>query len=193
MTKSDLFGEPLPIGARRGMGSHQSGAMKNDEWLTPPSIVGALGSFDLDPCAAIVRPWPTAETHYTIEDNGLLKPWFGRVWLNPPYGDQVGTWMGRLREHGDGIALIFARTETDVWFEHVWDHATGILFIRSRLYFYDVRGHRAEANSGAPSVLIAYGAANAMILQRVATDAIPGKYLRLPPGASRTPDLLAGT
>lgn len=35
------------------------------EWLTPRNIVDALGPFDLDPCAPIVRPWPTAVQHYT--------------------------------------------------------------------------------------------------------------------------------
>lgn len=33
------------------LSSHQSARMKNDEWLTPPEIVRALGPFDLDPCS----------------------------------------------------------------------------------------------------------------------------------------------
>ena len=37
----------------------------HDEWLTPPNILLALGAFDLDPCAPIVRPWDTAALHYT--------------------------------------------------------------------------------------------------------------------------------
>jgi hypothetical protein len=55
-----------------------------DEWLTPPPLIQALGEFDLDPCAPIKRPWDMAKNHYTIEDDGLEKDWFGRVWLNPP-------------------------------------------------------------------------------------------------------------
>ena len=39
-----------------------------DEWLTPPYVIEALGSFDLDPCSPIKRPWPTAKEHYTILD-----------------------------------------------------------------------------------------------------------------------------
>ena len=38
-------------GGRGGVGTHQSAAMKNDEWLTPPHVLRALGPFDLDPCA----------------------------------------------------------------------------------------------------------------------------------------------
>ena len=40
------------------------------EWLTPKHITDALGEFDLDPCAPIVRPWETAWNHFTIEDDG---------------------------------------------------------------------------------------------------------------------------
>lgn len=155
----------------KGMGSHQSGVMLKDEWLTPPAIIDAVGgpqSFDLDPCAPINRPWPTAKEHYTIVDNGLQKPWRGRVWFNPPYGGPkiVGPWMRRMADHGHGITLIFARTETDLFFETVWSKATSLLFLRGRLHFHHVDGKRAAANAGAPSVLIAYGDDDSRILQR---------------------------
>ena len=45
---------------KTGIGSHQSATMQNDEWLTPPEILKPLGSFDLDPCAPINRPWDMA-------------------------------------------------------------------------------------------------------------------------------------
>jgi hypothetical protein len=132
-----------------------------DEWLTPPEIVKALGPFDLDPCAPIKRPWPTAANHYTIEDNGLIKPWHGRVWLNPPYGTETGKWMRRMKEHGNGIVLIFARTETQTFFECVWGVATACLWLKGRLTFYNVDGTKPKYSGGAPSVLIAYGQHNA--------------------------------
>lgn len=93
--------------------------MKSAEWLTPPEILAALGTFDLDPCAPIVRPWDTAGQHYTIEDNGLAQAWEGRVWLNPPFGAQASKWLARLAAHGNGIALIPARTETVMFYESV--------------------------------------------------------------------------
>ena len=148
----------------RGIGSHQSAVMKNDEWLTPPELHGNLGNFDLDPCAPINRPWPTASQHFTTNDNGLIKPWVGRVWMNPPYGRGAAAWLDRLAEHGNGIALIFARTETDMFFRHVWEKADAVLFLRGRLHFHYVTGKRAKANAGAPSCLIAYGQENASIL-----------------------------
>lgn len=153
-----------------GMGGHQSAAMLKDEWLTPPKIIDALGgplSFDLDPCAPVNRPWAMASEHYTILDNGLTKPWSGRVWFNPPYGGPkvVGPWMRRMAAHGRGTALTFARTETDLFFETVWKCATALLFLRGRLYFHHVDGRQADANAGAPSVLIAYGKRDAEILK----------------------------
>jgi hypothetical protein len=150
-----------------GMGSHQSARMLKDEWLTPPDIIKGLGHFDLDPCSPINRPWDTADRHYTIEDDGLLQPWSGRVWLNPPYGREATEWLDKLGGHGNGIALIFARTETDMFFTQVWDKADALLFFRGRLYFHHVTGKRAGANAGAPSVLIAYGSKNVEALYHV--------------------------
>lgn len=142
----------------------------------PPEILEALGPFDLDPCAPIVRPWPMAANHYTIRDDGLLKPWSGRVWCNPPYGLMAARWLRRCAAHGNAIALIFARTETDAFFEHVWNAADAVLFLRGRLFFYYVDGTRAKANGGAPSVLIAYGAENA---RRLEFSGIAGKFIEL--------------
>ena len=147
------------------IGGHHSPVALKDEWLTPPSILAALGTFDLDPCSPINRPWPTAAQHYTILDDGLKKPWSGRVWCNPPYGLEAAKWLDRLADHGDGIALIFARTETAMFFDHVWAKADALLFIRGRLHFHHVDGTRAAANSGAPSVLVAYGERNADALR----------------------------
>lgn len=148
-----------------GMGGHHSAAMLKDEWLTPPAILKALGEFDLDPCAPVERPWQMAKAHYTVRDNGLLQPWHGRVWLNPPYGLEAREWLNRLAGYGNGIALIFARTETDMFFEEVWNRADAVLFLRGRLYFHHVTGERASANAGAPSVLVAYGHSNVAALR----------------------------
>src|SRR5690349_9990318 len=132
---------PTSAKPKCGIGSHQRSKGAKDEWLTPPTIIQALGPFDLDPCAPVVRPWPTAERHFTIEDNGLRKKWEGRVWLNPPYKrDEIGLWLGRLVEHGNGIALIFARTETEDWFNHIWNRADAVLFMLGRVRFLHVDG-----------------------------------------------------
>lgn len=173
---TDFFLKPVAAPERVGMGAHQSPSMVTDEWLTPPEILKALGEFDLDPCSPRVRPWDTARKHHSILDNGLTKPWEGRVWLNPPYGTEAAKWLARLAAHGNGIALIFARTETEMFFESVWRGATAVLFLRGRLNFHHVTGQRAKANAGAPSVLVAYGSDNAIALKQ---SGIEGHFVSL--------------
>lgn len=160
----------------KGIGGHQSARAGKDEWLTPPELLEKLGVFDLDPCAPVKRPWSMAGQHFTINDNGLLRNWQGRVWCNPPYGREAAKWLARCAEHGNAIALIFARTETEMFFKHVWRKATAVLFLEGRLYFHHVDGTRAAANSGAPSVLIAYNAESA---DRLRQAGIPGQFIEL--------------
>lgn len=138
----------------------------HDEWLTPPDILATLGRFDLDPCAPVIRPWETASQHFTIEDNGLMQPWAGRVWCNPPFGREAIHWLRKLAVHGNGIALIPARTETVMFYETVWQVADAVLFIKGRPHFHTVDGKRAPFNSGAPICLVAYGVQNALALER---------------------------
>jgi hypothetical protein len=161
---------------KNGIGSHHSKQMKNDEWLTPPEIVKALGHFDLDPCSPRIRPWDTALKHLTVDDDGLLTPWEGRVWMNPPYGKFTRFWLEKLKKHGDGIALIFARTETTMFFDHVWKDADAVLFLEGRLFFHYTDGSRGKVNSGAPSVLIAYGQNNVDALKN---SGINGMFIDL--------------
>ena len=143
------------------MSSHQSAKSMTDTWLTPPYILEELGPFDLDPCSPVERPWPTAKKHLTIVDDGLSSDWIGRVWLNPPYGRETGKWMRKMAEHNYGTALIFARTETHVWFDYVWPKASAVCFIKGRLWFHKVDGSKGRSSGGAPSSLIAYGAYDA--------------------------------
>lgn len=170
---TDLFG--VDRADRTSVSSHETRKGGSDEWLTPPALIAALGTFDLDPCSpGARRPWDTAVKHYGIEDDGLRQPWEGRVWLNPPYSS-AARWMGRLAEHGRGTALIFARTETRLWFDHVWPHATGLLFLKGRLRFCYVNGKEADA-AGAPSVLVAYGDDDAVVL---GGQPWPGHFVKL--------------
>jgi hypothetical protein len=150
-----------PTVKRRSMGSHQSANAGTHTWLTPPDILEALGPFDLDPCACPEpRPWATATTMWTREDQPLSRAWTGgRVFLNPPFGpkETVMAFMRRLIEHGRGTALLFARTDTELFHETVFGAATSILFLKGRPHFHRQDGSRAAANSGAPVCLVAYG------------------------------------
>lgn len=146
------------------MSAHQSPAMKSDTWLTPPEWIKALGPFDTDPCCPPVMPWPTATTMHSLL--GLQKTWRGRVWLNPPFGQRWPAWVEKLADHGDGIALLPARTETEAFYRLVWGRADAICFVKGRPHFHHADGARAPFNSGAPIALIAYGASNAAALAK---------------------------
>lgn len=167
-----------------------------DEWLTPPELVTSIGDFDLDPCQPVNPPFTHAKKGYNILDNGLLQKWEGRVFCNPPYGNECGKWLKKCADHGNAVALVFARTETDMFFRHVWNKASGIIFIKGRIKFIEwnvkniipglfntkndvsVNGvlGTSKSNAGAPSVLISYGIECADLLEKTN---IPGKFLRL--------------
>ena len=125
----------------------------HSEWLTPPEIIQALGPFDLDPCAPVNPPWRTARVMYS--EKGLELPWFGRIWLNPPYGKEVSEWMRKMQGH-TGIALVFSRTDT-VWFQRdVLPYAKSAYWLKGRLRFCTIDGRPYHHNAGAPSVLLSY-------------------------------------
>ena len=91
------------------------------------AVVACLGTIDLDPCSnAEGKPNVPARKHYTAADDGLSKQWRGRVYMNPPYGDEIDAWVAKLcEEHQAGrvpeaIALVPARTDTE-WFARLRD------------------------------------------------------------------------
>jgi len=158
------------------------------EWLTPIDIIMALGSFDLDPCAPPPerRPWATAERHYSKEEDGdgLCLPWRGRVWLNPPYSRETFKWLARLAEHGSGIALTFARTETNGFHAEVWEKAYCVFFFRGRLSFGLSGSGEIKDRCNAPSCLIAYSLEDSeAIAMAAAANLIQGKIVWLKPPA----------
>lgn len=160
-----------------------------NEWLTPPHIIKALGEFDLDPCAPRkeIRPWDTAKKHFTGPTDlfdqqvnpervcGLTQPWAGRVWLNPPYGDETFKWVGKLAHHKSGVAMIFARTETQGFHEQIWRKAHGVFFFQGRVSFYRIDGTQGD-NGGAPSCLISYSIDDSY---KIETSCLEGHFVRL--------------
>lgn len=167
-------------------GNADGGGFNKETWLTPPHILAALGPFDLDPCAApSPRPWPSAARHIELPEDGLTAEWQGRVWCNPPYGAQAVRWLQRMAEHGNGVALVFARTETAMFQDQVWPRAHAVLFLRGRIAFCSPDGKPAMS-AGAPSVLIAYGESNA---RQLAACGLEGYCIQLAPAFRKNDDL----
>lgn len=155
---SGMFGE-----------KRQHAAHKSVEWYTPAWIFEALAiDFDLDPSSPHdMETVVPAKTKYTVFDDGLKKPWFGRVWLNPPYCALTEQWMRRMIDHRNGIALVFSRTDTK-WFQEAMQSASSILFLAGRIDF--IPGHEnahKKSRSGAGSALFSFGSDCASALQRL--------------------------
>lgn len=138
--------------------AHESSRNITCEHYTPAYIFERLGLvFDLDPCHPEGErlPWIPARRVFTKADDGLIQPWVGRVWLNPPYGSETKHWLQRVHHHNHGIALVFGRTDNR-WFHDYVAHAAAICFIEKRIRFVDREG-RAGGSPGAGSMLVAWG------------------------------------
>lgn len=156
---SGMFGEA------RAVSTH-----KSVEWYTPAWLFEALGlQFDLDPASPHdAQTAVPAATKYTVFDDGLKRPWFGRVWMNPPYGPQTGQWMRRMIDHGNGIALVFSRTDAG-WCQEAMQAASAMLFIAGRIQFVPGReNEHKKSRCGAGTVLFSFGAECAESLKRLA-------------------------
>jgi hypothetical protein len=110
-----------------------------------------------------------------------------RVFLNPPFSTHARAWLAKLADHGYGTALTHARTETRWFVETIWTRASAVLFLFGRLHYHHADGTRARANSGAPSVLVAYGDYDA---KKLAHCGLAGQFVglrsKLWPGDART-------
>jgi len=73
------------------MDSHDRQVMFSSEktdWATPQILFDKLNeefSFTLDVCA--IADNAKCPTFFTPEDNGLVQPWTGVCWMNPPYNE----------------------------------------------------------------------------------------------------------
>lgn len=131
---------------------------KSNEWYTPAKYIEAaravMGGIDLDPAScALANETVQATRYYTVDDDGLSKPWKGRVWLNPPFSASnvlrgmepgrtqksvIRVWIDKLiAEYTQGnINEAILLTKTDMkasWFLALWDFI--ICFARDHLYF----------------------------------------------------------
>jgi len=146
-----------------------TGRGQTNTWFTPQEIVTTLGPFDLDPCTQTFRPHDTAARHICEDAGqcGMASKWEGRVWLNPPYGKEIAKWLGKLADHGNGIALVFARTDT-AWAQSILKRVDAANFMKGRVAFIPVGEKKPTANSsGTPSMLLAFGRENVDAIKRL--------------------------
>lgn len=132
--------------------SHNSG---ENEWYTPVQYIEAarevMGDIDLDPASSdIANQTVNATTYYTKHDNGLVKPWYGRVWMNPPYAQPLIQFFAEkvadeFKEENisEAIVLVNNATETKAW-QYMARVATAVCFPRGRIRYLDATGKPAN-------------------------------------------------
>lgn len=143
-------------------------ASDNNEWYTPSVYVDAarelMGAIDVDPASCeFANRTVKAAQYFTIDDDGLTKPWMGRVWLNPPYGRGDGesnqsAWTKRLlQQYREGCtteAVLLVNAVTDRgWFQPLWQFP--ICFVSQRIRFYNTETPAGQPTHG--SVLVYLG------------------------------------
>jgi len=141
------------------MGKVNQGLMSSltPEWGTPQDFFDELNAefgFTVDVCA---DDWNHKVDHYfTVEDDGLSQEWHGVVWMNPPYGREIGKWMAKAvdswRRGATVVCLVPARTDTAWW--HDYAMRGDIRFLRGRLKFVSVDGVKSSAPF--PSAVVIY-------------------------------------
>ncbi len=136
-------------------------SQRSQEWYTPPAIIErarcVLGAIDLDPASNdFAQQWIQAATYYTAM-TPLQAPWYGRVWLNPPF-DDTPTWVARLTAaYGCGdvtAALLLVNSAPGyTWWEALWRDRP-VCMVRERLRF--VRPDGTTAGQAKKGQTIAY-------------------------------------
>ena len=112
---------------------------QSNEWATPQDLFDGLNAefgFTLDPCCTDDNA--KCRKHYTLADDGLSQSWAGEVvFMNPPYGREIGKWIAKAHQEAKGgatvVCLIPARTDTAYW--HDYCMKGEVRYIRGRLKF----------------------------------------------------------
>jgi hypothetical protein len=133
---------------------------ESNEWYTTPDIISAvadvMGEIDLDPCSnSHETPNVPAKCHFTKDDDGLAQVWHGKVYVNPPYGNEIPLWVAKINhEYQEGnieqcILLVPARTDTR-WFRALKKYPR--CFMHGR-----VRFNNHENSAPFPTMLVGIG------------------------------------
>ena len=155
------------------MAEHEPSIGATDDWYTPPPIFAALGlRFALDPCSPGPDHWVPADRIYTKANNGLVQPWQGLVFMNPPFGSRRGhvPWLKKFFAHGNGIALVPDRTSAP-WWQRFASQAELLLFVSPKIKFLDASGQPGTSPAQGTS-LLAVGAQGCAALHRAAANGL---------------------
>jgi hypothetical protein len=124
------------------------------DYYTPPEYIDlvrqVLGTIDLDPASNdVAQSWIRAEVYYTKQDDGLTQPWYGNLYINPPYGSpEVRLMAQRFFEKAiacyksgtiKAAILLLNRTEAG-WYKALQQKVTAVCEVTKRISFIDENG-----------------------------------------------------
>jgi len=137
--------------------SHESTEHYTPQYILD-AVITCMGAIDLDPASNSHEiPNVPAARHYTIQDNGLVLPWEGRLFLNPPFGPGVERWFSKLfleRAAGrttEAIVLWKSATETAAW-KTLTAISCRVCFPSSRIRFVGPAGVEGPGPTFSPAL-----------------------------------------
>jgi ParB family chromosome partitioning protein len=136
----------------------------SNEWYTPAVYIApvraTLGQIDLDPAScALANTVVKADRFYTEADDGLTKPWSGRVFLNPPYARLGPRFVKKLiAEYESGnvteaVLLVNSHCTDSRWFKPLFTYP--LCFTDHRSKFWNQDGIGGAPTHG--SVFVYFG------------------------------------
>jgi hypothetical protein len=115
----------------------------SNDWYTPSWLIEAvrrvMGDIDLDPAScARANEIVKAKAFYTKEQDGLSKPWYGRVWLNPPYSmPLIANFSDHLLGNPGIEAVMLTRNATETkWCQRLIKESDGFCLLNKRVSFW---------------------------------------------------------
>jgi hypothetical protein len=135
---------------------------KKSDWRTPENVLVPVrklfGKIGLDPCGhrhSLVK----ARRQYLLSkgEDGLKLPWYGKVFVNPPF-DDVASWLKKASEEcvyprprKHVVFLMPARTDTKSWHAYA-NTANAICLWKGRMKFVG-----AKASAPFPTAMLYWG------------------------------------
>ena len=123
------------------------------DWETPPELMEALqrdfGGFDLDPCATYenrkAAAWFGRESWHCASEDGLEEPWFGKAFVNPPYGRDIWRWVEKChyevtRGTAELVVALLPVSPDTRWWQTWVSQATEARFLKGRITFVGAAG-----------------------------------------------------
>lgn len=133
-----------------------------DDHATPVEFFKKLDEefhFDLDVCASKENAKCPDYYGHDRGTNGLEAPWHEHadvVWMNPPYGRQIGKWIAKAAEESAKgvtvVSLLPARTDTKYFHRYIYKQPNvEIRFVPGRLKF-----GTAKSSAPFPSMVVIF-------------------------------------